>query len=622
MDTSIVGKDPLSQVNQAVASFYEMDLSITVDPEHCFELDSRASKSLDIVPDPKLRTNRKCDSIYSILNQCRTLCGQKLLMYWIRRPLKDKVRIEKRQNIIQHLITESGLRQSCHENFLRKMPDLLKIANNFAKQKATLTDMVKVDRARTVMISVIERLEENCDNLSKNVQDLLTAMKTCVGNLETFAEFVNTTIDVDKLDPNGNFMIKADFDEDISRISIEISAIEAKAKSILKNTARDLDLEYDKSIKLETDLSVGFGLKVTRKQEQSLRGKEDKYHPLANAKKDGVRFTCKELSRLSDDYINLHKEYKKAAEEITLQILETAAEHKEPIKSLGVMVAILDVFVSLAVVSFQNDYVRPEILEKGTGIIMIEKMRHPCLENQPDIENFVANNIELNKDKKKFFVITGPNMGGKSTYIKSVAVCVLMSQIGCYVPATEAQVSIVDGILTRIGAGDRQLQGISTFMDEMLDMAEILKKATSDSLVIIDELGRGTSTFEGFGLAWSISERLAKEINSYTLFATHFHELTELENEIESVGNLNILAHCDEDKLVMLYSVEPGVCKESYGINVAKYTNFPDHVVGAAQEKLQQFEEIAGFKTKEDVRGCVKKIAKMYQEKQVSEKVN
>lgn len=273
-------------------------------------------------------------------------------------------------------------------------------------------------------------------------------------------------------------------------------------------------------------------------------------------------------------------------------------------------VTLIDVFVGLSVVAVQNNYIKPLIYDFKVGRVCIENLRHPCLENQPDVENYVPNDITMDKDDKKFYIITGPNMGGKSTFIKSVAVAMIMAHCGSMIPAEEARISLIDGVYTRVGAGDRQMDGISTFMEEMLDMSTILANATENSLVIIDELGRGTSTFDGFGLAWSIAKHLAVKTKCYTLFATHFHELTEMEDEIRGVGNLHVKAVCQADKLTMLYNICQGVCGDSYGINVAEYTKFPAHVIQVAKEKLKQFEELPGFKSKKEVREFVRECAK------------
>ncbi|CAF4393712.1 unnamed protein product, partial [Didymodactylos carnosus] len=280
---------------------------------------------------------------------------------------------------------------------------------------------------------------------------------------------------------------------------------------------------------------------------------------------------------LNEHYMTSRIQYDETQKALVDEVLQICLTYMDSLRSLLEILSELDCFISLAQVSAQYQYVRPKFSEENK--IHLEDSRHPCVELQENMQ-FISNNVTLDREKQRFLIITGPNMGGKSTYIRQVGVIMLMAQIGCYVPCSSAEISIVDCILARIGSNDDLSRGVSTFMSEMLEMSTILDIATQKSLLIIDELGRGTSTYDGFGLAWAVADYICKQIQCYCLFATHFHELTLIEQEMpEIIENLHVDALADEQQLTLLYKIKQGVCDQSFGIHVAQLAQFPKHVI-------------------------------------------
>jgi DNA mismatch repair protein MSH2 len=308
---------------------------------------------------------------------------------------------------------------------------------------------------------------------------------------------------------------------------------------------------------------------------------------------NGVHFTSATLTELSDQYTDLEARYSEKQQAIVSQAIEVAHSYTSVVEMAAAILSELDVLVGFAFLAAYapgGSYVRPSMTPAGSGVLCLKDARHPCIEMLDDVQ-FIPNNYNFEKGKSHFQIITGPNMGGKSTYIRQLGAICAMAQIGSFVPCSEATIPVLDCILARVGAGDAQLRGISTFMAEMLEASAILHTATDKSLVIIDELGRGTSTYDGFGLAWAIAEKLARDTRSLCVFATHFHELTAMDQEGIGVTNKHVSAHTSDTSITMLYEVQDGPCLRSFGVHVAELARFPKSVIEDAKRTVQELED-------------------------------
>lgn len=597
--------------------------------EQYMRLDIAAVRSLNLLPPPNGNAH-KTMSLYGLLNHCRTAMGARNLRRWIVQPLLDAKSIKRRHDLVSALVEDAEARQLLldDDHLLRSIPDIPKLCRRLTRGSASLEDVVRIYQMAKALPKIVTVL----DSLTSEHKDLVDKVYTNVlnnhcKNLEKLIELVETTIDLEALDSH-QYIIRAEFDEELLDLRQRLDELQHSIFEEHKRVGSDLHQDTEKKLHLEQHHLYGWCLRLTRTEAGCLRGRSSHYTELST-QKNGVYFTTKRLHSLNNSYMDHQKSYRYHQNGLAREVIKIAATYGPPLEAIGQVIAHLDVILSFAHASTVAviPYVRPNIVDSSIAqekhgqssnildIVSLEdtpnfeeirrtlennhcarlylkQARHPCLEAQDDVK-FIPNDVNLEHGSSELLIITGPNMGGKSTYIRQVGVITVMAQIGCPVPCEVADLDIIDAILARVGASDSQLKGISTFMAEMLETATILRAATPRSLIIIDELGRGTSTTDGFGLAWAITEHIVTQIGCFCLFATHYHEMTKLSEEITTVKNLHVTAYVGDSEskdVALLYNVCEGASDRSFGIHVAKLAHFPPKIIEMASNKAAELE--------------------------------
>ncbi|MCI8371026.1 MAG: DNA mismatch repair protein MutS [Lachnospiraceae bacterium] len=535
-------------------------------------IDSSTRRNLELAE--TLREKLKRGSLLWVLDKTKTAMGARMLRSFVEQPLIDAEEIGRRLDAIEELNSQAITREELRE-YLNPVYDLERLSSRISYKTANPRDLTAF-RSSLSMLPSMKYLLESLQS------PLLKELHQSLDTLEDLSQLIENAIEDDPpLAVKEGGIIKSGFNEEVDKLR----SAKTEGKTWLAQLeASEREKTGIKNMKIKYNKVFGYYLEVTNSYKHLVPDSYMRKQTLANAE----RYITPELKELEDIILGAEEKLFVLEYDLFCNIRETIAAEVLRIQATAKAVAKLDVLCSLAFVSERNNYVRPKINQKG--IIDIKDGRHPVVELMTKNDLFIANDTYLDNNKNRLSIITGPNMAGKSTYMRQTALIVLMAQIGCFVPAAEANIGIVDRIFTRVGASDDLASGQSTFMVEMTEVANILRNATASSLIILDEIGRGTSTFDGLSIAWAVVEHISnkKLLGAKTLFATHYHELTELDGQLNGVNNYCIAVKEKGDNIVFLRKIIKGGADKSYGIQVAKLAGVPDTVIERAKQIVEE----------------------------------
>lgn len=535
-------------------------------------LDSATRRNLELTE--TLREKQKRGSLLGVLDKTKTAMGGRLLRSMLEQPLIEKAEMERRLDAIEELNKDSVSRDELRE-YLNPVYDLERLLSKVTYKTANPRDFISF-RNSLEMLPAIKTVLKSFE------KEELSGIEKDLDNLEDIYQLILKSIEEEPpITIREGGMIRDGFDETIDNLR---NAKRDGKQWLAQLEEQDRERTGIKNLRIKYNKVFGYYFEVTNSNKDMVPEDYIRKQTLANAE----RYTTPRLKELEDTILNAEDKLTALEYDIFCRIRESIAMELERIQRTAKAIARLDVYASLSLAAERNHYVRPALNEKG--VIDIKDGRHPVVEQMITNDLFIANDTYLDNGSHCISVITGPNMAGKSTYMRQTALIVLMAQIGCFVPARKANIGIVDRIFTRVGASDDLASGQSTFMVEMNEVANILRNATSASLLILDEIGRGTSTFDGLSIAWAVIEHISnrKLLGAKTLFATHYHELTELEGKMNNVNNYCIAVKECGDDIVFLRKIIRGGADRSYGIQVAKLAGVPDMVIDRAKEIVEQ----------------------------------
>ncbi|AGB40925.1 DNA mismatch repair protein MutS [Halobacteroides halobius DSM 5150] len=574
-------KRSLNHINQ-LATYSTTDYMV---------LDANTRRNLELTQ--TMRDKSKRGSLLWVLDQTVTAMGGRKLKKWVEQPLLELDRIEYRLDAVEEITKNIFAKEELKE-LLTEVYDIERLLGKIIYGSANARDLISLKSSLHILPEVKEVLDQFKTPKLKKLQDNLD-------KLEDVACLIENSI---KEDPPTTLtegsIIKKGYDNQLDEL---LEAMENGKQWIIDLQKQERERTGISSLKVGHNKVHGYYIEVTKANLDAVPEDYVRKQTLSNSE----RYITPELKDKESVILGAQENSKELEYKLFVEIRDKVAQETERIQKSATILAQLDALLSLAEVALNNDYTKPQL--NTDDQIDIEAGRHPVVEEMMEEEVFVPNDTYLDQQSDRFGIITGPNMSGKSTYMRQVALIVLLAQIGSFVPADKAKLSIVDRIFTRVGASDDLTTGQSTFMVEMNEVANILNNATANSLIILDEVGRGTSTYDGLSIAWAVTEYISnpEKIGAKSLFATHYHELTELEERLPGVRNYNVAVKEEGDDVVFLHKIIPGEANQSYGIEVAKLAGVPSEVTNRSKEILDWLEEEEDKKVTEDTNQSQKK---------------
>jgi len=534
-------------------------------------LDISCRKNLELTE--SLRDNKKVGSLLWVVDNTVTAMGARLLRKWVEQPLIDIIRIRERQDAVEELFNDFFFRDELRQ-LLKNVYDIERLTGKLVCGNANARDLLAIK-------NTIKQFPDIKCILAKGHSKLIRTIDNLIDSLEDLFQLLDSAISEDPpISIREAGIIKEGFDEQIDKLR----RASREGKTWIANLEqKERDNTGIKSLKIGFNKVFGYYIEVTKANLEAVPDNYIRKQTLVNSE----RYITEELKEYESLILNAEDRLASLEYDVFCSIRDQLIGQIPRLKESAYGISLLDSILSLAEVSYKNNYIKPDMTLKDE--INITEGRHPVVEVAQNSELFIPNDTLINSRDNMISIITGPNMAGKSTNMRQVALIVLMAQIGCFIPAKKAEIGIVDRIFTRIGASDNLASGQSTFMVEMTEVAHILKNATEKSLLILDEVGRGTSTFDGLSIAWAVIEYIQKHLKSKTLFATHYHELTAL-RDLKGIKNYKITVKERGEDVVFLRKIVPGEADKSYGIQVAKLAGIPKAVISRAQRILNDLE--------------------------------